>query len=164
MVKAGPTDVQLYGMLAMPLGLLTFIAQASQGLSLFTAGKKQSPARSRALPNTEQPGRSEAALVQVAKQLGPDVDVRIGADDAALGHGEVGRPRRHLVTGRLTVRRIVSDRGPTRGKGRRRKCSEDSSQRCAGGEKFFHCVYLQQSSPLRCNINCFALRRLAAGA
>jgi hypothetical protein len=115
MVKAGPIDVQLYDMLAIPRGLLTIIAQALQGLPLFTAGKKQSPARSRALPNTEQPRRSEAALIQIAKQLGPDVDVRIGADNAALGHGEVGRSRQHLVTGRLTVRRIVPDRGPTRG-------------------------------------------------
>jgi hypothetical protein len=82
--------------------------------------------------------RSEAGLVQVAKQLSPDVDVRIGADDATVGHGEVGRPRQHLVAGRLTVRRVVPNRGPARGKGRRGKRSENSGQRNAGGEKFLH--------------------------
>jgi hypothetical protein len=45
MVKAGPIDVQLCGTSAMPPALLTIIAQTLQGLPLFTAGTKQSPAR-----------------------------------------------------------------------------------------------------------------------
>jgi hypothetical protein len=164
MVKAGQVDLQLCGILAMPPALLTIIAQALQGLPLLTAGTKQSPATR---PGFAEHGknlrRSEAGL-RVAKQLGPDVDVRIRADDAALGHDDVGRPRQCLVSGRLTERRIVPNRRPTCSKGRRGKRGEDSGQRGAGGEEFFHCVDLQQSSPLRRNISCFALRRLAAGA
>ena len=67
----------------------------------FMIGKKAKPGMK---PGLAEDGknlrRSEAGLIQVAKQLGPDVDVRIRADDAALGHGQVGRPRQHLVTGR----------------------------------------------------------------